>query len=764
MQAEHGRQRVTGSPTIRRLAIALVLLAAMLLPVAGTAQSLVPPPAPAASEETPAEETATELTSAQATAIAELLRDEAAREALIAELERLAAPDAEPGTEAAAAGTGVAEPDISFGRRVAHETQEIAQLVAARAIASWGQLGRATGVFSGLGAFEADLLVEALVDLALVIAATVGLFLVLRLFAMRIYRWMGRKAHPMGVFGTGIIIMAGIVVDAAVVLLAWAGGYALAVLVFGEMGEIGIRQTLYLNAFLAVEMVKVAIRGVLSPSVGELRPVHLSDYAANRMWRMLNVVVSLIGYGQLLVVPIVNDELGYYAGRGISALLLLIALAILAASVVRHRRAVAAWLLGEGNGLRARGFFYGLLRFWHVPVLLYLAGLFLVVVTQPGDVLLPVLWASAKVLIASVIGWMVAGLIGRAIARGIRLPASLHERLPLLERRLNTFVPRALFVLRLFVLLAVVAYALDALGIVDVGLWLKGETGSWLTATLVSVVLILLLSFALWLALTSWVDYRLNPEWGSAPTSRESTLLSLLRNAATVALIVITLMFVLSEIGLDIAPLLASAGVIGLAIGFGSQRLVQDVITGIFIQLENAMNVGDVVTVANTSGVVERLTVRSVSLRDVQGVYHVIPFSSVDMVSNSMREFAFFVADIGIAYRESVDEAKGAMFDAFAELKSNPAFGPSIIGDLQWFGVEAFGESQVTVRGRIKTLPGQQWGVGRAYNEIIKRIFDERGIDMPFPHRTLFFGETKPGEAPRAHIALSADPPKTKPK
>ena len=467
-------------------------------------------------------------------------------------------------------------------------------------------------------------------------------------------------------------------------------------LVFGVTGEIGIRQTLYLNAFLAVEMVKVAIRGVLSPAVAELRPVHLSDGAANRIWRMLNVVVSLIGYGQLLVVPMVNDELGRIAGRGVSALLLLIALAILAASVIRHRRAVAAWLLNERNGPRAQGFFYGLLRFWHVPVLLYLAALFLVVVTQPGDVLLPVLWASAKVLIAGIIGWMVAGLIGRAIARGIRLPASVNQRLPLLERRLNTFVPRALFVLRLLVVLAVIGYSIDALGIADVGAWLDSEAGAWLTATLVSVSLILLLAFTFWLALTSWVDYRLNPERGSVPTSRESTLLSLLRNAATVALIVVTLMFVLSEIGLDIAPLLASAGVIGLAIGFGSQKLVQDVITGIFIQLENAMNVGDVVTVANTSGVVERLTVRSVSLRDVQGVYHIIPFSSVDMVSNSMREFAFFVADIGIAYSESVDDAKQAMFDAFEQLKGDPAWGASIIGELQWFGVEAFGESQVT--------------------------------------------------------------------
>ena len=176
------------------------------------------------------------------------------------------------------------------------------------------------------------------------------------------------------------------------------------------------------------------------------------------------------------------------------------------------------------------------------------------------------------------------------------------------------------------------------------------------------------------------------------------------------------------------------------------------------------MNVGDVVTVSGTSGVVERLTVRSVSLRDLSGVYHIIPFSSVDMVSNFMREFAFVVADIGIAYRESVDQARQAMFDAFELLKSNPDIAPSIIGDLQWFGVNSFGESSVDLRARIKTLPGQQWAVGRAYNELVKRVFDERGIEIPFPHRTLYFGEDKAGHAPKARIAISEAPASVAPR
>jgi small-conductance mechanosensitive channel len=286
---------------------------------------------------------------------------------------------------------------------------------------------------------------------------------------------------------------------------------------------------------------------------------------------------------------------------------------------------------------------------------------------------------------------------------------------------------------------------LDVAGLFDAGGWLSSPRGLAAIGTLVSVVAIVGVAFALWLALTSWVEYRLNPDFGSVPTAREHTLLTLLRNALTIVLLVITLMFALSEIGLDIGPLLASAGVLGLAIGFGAQKMVQDVITGVFIQFENAMNVGDVVTAGPVTGVVEKLTIRSVSLRDLHGVFHLVPFSAVEAVSNFTRDFSQYVVDMGVAYREDTEEAKKAMFDAFDELRADPEQAPNLLGDLEWFGLDQFGDSAVVLRARIKTLPGKQWGVGRAYNGIVKRIFDERGIEIPFPHTTLYFGENKKG-------------------
>ncbi|MGR3698607.1 MAG: mechanosensitive ion channel domain-containing protein, partial [Roseovarius sp.] len=281
--------------------------------------------------------------------------------------------------------------------------------------------------------------------------------------------------------------------------------------------------------------------------------------------------------------------------------------------------------------------------------------------------------------------------------------------------------------------------------------------GLRLTGMILSVSLVLLVAFCLWLALTSWVDYRLNPEFGKVATAREETLLTLLRNAATIALVVITLMFVLAEIGLDIAPLLASAGVLGLAIGFGAQKMVQDIITGIFIQFENAMNVGDVVTVGGVTGTVERLTIRSVSLRDVQGVYHIIPFSSVDMVSNYVRDYGYFVCDMGVAYRENVAEVKQAMLDAFDELRGDPDQASGILDDLEWFGVNSFGDSAVVLRARIKCVPGRQWGIGRAYNGVLKEVFDARNIEIPFPHQTIYFGESKEGRTQSLRVDMEAE-------
>jgi small-conductance mechanosensitive channel len=595
-----------------------------------------------------------------------------------------------------------------------------------------------------------------LAELALVIAGTVAAFLVLRGFGKTLYARMSRSARDGGLARTILLFLASAVTDAMIVLIAWAAGYALAILALGEFGQIGIRQTLYLNAFLLVEMAKVAVRLVLSPSATALRPLPIPDRAAAYLSTRINLIVGIVGYGQLLVVPILNSNVSFAAGRAASALIAMAVLILAIGLVLRNRRAVSDWLLGAQSEDAAppKGALAYLARHWHWPALAYLLAMFVVVLVRPGNAVFQTFLASGQVLVVGLLGFSVATFLSRMMARGVALPPGMSARVPLLQGRLNAFVPKVLFVLRGVIFAAVVLLAFNAIGLVDLRGWMVSQFGLRLTGMILSVSLVLLVAFGLWLALTSWVDYRLNPEFGKVATAREQTLLTLLRNAATIALVVVTMMFVLAEIGLDIAPLLASAGVLGLAIGFGAQKMVQDIITGIFIQFENAMNVGDVVTVGGVTGTVERLTIRSVSLRDVQGVYHIIPFSSVDMVSNYVRDYGYFVCDMGVAYRENVDEVKQAMLDAFAELIGDPDQADGILDDLEWFGVNSFGDSAVMLRARIKCVPGRQWGIGRAYNGLLKQVFDARNIEIPFPHQTIYFGESKEGKTQNVKLDM----------
>jgi small-conductance mechanosensitive channel len=291
----------------------------------------------------------------------------------------------------------------------------------------------------------------------------------------------------------------------------------------------------------------------------------------------------------------------------------------------------------------------------------------------------------------------------------------------------------------------------------DVGAWLASELGQRVLTAAISVALILVFAGLIYLAVQSWIEWRLNPSAGTTATARERTLLALFRNAFTIVLGVLVFMLILSELGVNIGPLLAGAGVIGLAVGFGAQKLVQDVITGAFIQLEDTMNEGDIITTGGVTGVVERLTIRSVSLRSLDGAYHLIPFSSVDTVTNLMKHFSYHVAEMGVAYRDSIPEVKQAMSDAFEKLKETP-FGADIIGDFEMQGLTEFADSAIVVRARIKTLPGKHFALGRAYNEILKEVFDERGIEIPFPHVTLYMGELKDGTAPALRVRAEALP------
>ena len=237
-------------------------------------------------------------------------------------------------------------------------------------------------------------------------------------------------------------------------------------------------------------------------------------------------------------------------------------------------------------------------------------------------------------------------------------------------------------------------------------------------------------------------------------SARSRTLLSVARTAVAVLVSVIAILLVLSQIGLNIAPLLATAGVLGLAVGFGSQKLVQDLITGFFILLEDVFAVGDVIKVGDTAGLVEAVSIRNVRLRDLAGTVHTLPFSTISTISNLTKDFSYYVFDIGVAYRENVDQVIEVIHEVGKEMREDDYFGLLIIDKLEVFGLDRFDDSAVVVKGRLKTLPIKQWEVGREFNRRIKQRFDALDIEIPFPHRTLYFGIDKEGGAPAAHLQM----------
>jgi small conductance mechanosensitive channel len=200
-------------------------------------------------------------------------------------------------------------------------------------------------------------------------------------------------------------------------------------------------------------------------------------------------------------------------------------------------------------------------------------------------------------------------------------------------------------------------------------------------------------------------------------------------------------MIALKKFGVDIGPILASVGIIGVAVGFGAQELVRDFISGFFILLENQVRTGDVAVINGTGGLVEKIEMRTITLRDFSGTVHVFQNGKINTLSNMTREWSAMVFDIGVAYKENVDEVMDVMREVGEELQSDENFKKAFLEPIEIFGLDSFGDSAIVIKARIKTKPIQQWTVGREYRRRLKAAFDAKNIEIPFPHTTVYWGE-----------------------
>ncbi|MFY0606758.1 MAG: mechanosensitive ion channel family protein [Cyclobacteriaceae bacterium] len=222
---------------------------------------------------------------------------------------------------------------------------------------------------------------------------------------------------------------------------------------------------------------------------------------------------------------------------------------------------------------------------------------------------------------------------------------------------------------------------------------------------------------------------------------RAATLLGMARGTIVITLWALFVLIFLKQLGMDIGPILAGAGIVGLAVGFGAQELVRDGISGFFLLLENRVRTGDVAIVNGTGGLVEKINLRTITLRDLSGTVHTFQNGKINTLANMTMDWSAMVFDIGVAYKEDIDKVIEVVKQVGDELKSDEAFSSKILEPIEIFGLDKFGDSALVVKARIKTLPIQQWTVGREFNKRLKIAFDRENIEIPFPHRTIYWGD-----------------------
>ena len=546
--------------------------------------------------------------------------------------------------------------------------------------------------------------------------------------------------------------------ETALVGVTYLASNAVAFYGIGDGASLPLYAALFINAFVLLELLKIGVRVVFSPHYTGLRLL-ASDTAFIRYgYHWLVTIIHLLGYGYLVLVPLIDSELGEDFTELASTFLASAAFVYALWGVLAHRR--------DGRTVLERSSKHAhtaagrlLLAFfaftWHWFALVYFLLLLVGALLGSEKFLLFLVWAALQTFLTIAIAVLLSALLTRLIERRLSLPEGWRRNFPGIEKRLDAYLPPLIEGIRFVLPIAVLFSLLCLWQVIDLPKWLSSEGGGVFFEKGMSVFWILFVHALIWLVAAGFIENWLSPRSGDniRLSARAETLLSLAKNALAIVLIGTCVMMTLARIGINIGPLIAGAGVLGLALGFGAQTLVKDVITGIFIQLENAMNSGDWVSVCGISGTAERISLRSVGLRDLEGTYHIIPFSSVTTVSNYMRGFAYHKGVYGIGYNEDIDAACAQLKAAFDELVQGD-LRRHILEPIDISGVTRLGDSSVDIRVLIKTTPGDQWTVGRAYNRLVKIYFDRAGIEIPYPHQTVYFGENKGQPTPPVKVTM----------
>jgi small-conductance mechanosensitive channel len=516
-----------------------------------------------------------------------------------------------------------------------------------------------------------------------------------------------------------------------------------------QMPEAATQATVtFLYAFIVLQLCMWTLKLVFASSAPSRRLLPMANETAAYLYVWLVRLSAIIIFGTFLSRGALLLDVPENTVHAFASLMGLIVTLMVVIIVLQNRKPVAEWLRGKpeeeekketAKEKRKKVFLQSLRQHlagvWHVLAIIYLLGGYLVATLDVEQGFATLTRATViTVLVLLGFHFLLRG-IDRLIASGFALPAELRRQFPRLEERTNSYIPILQRALKFLVWGGGLMVLLGAWG-VDTMAWFTENPGQKFFSAAISIAVTLILTVLLWELVGSMVERYLKGDERNGKkierSARIRTLLPLGRYAVQVVLIIVAGVIILSEIGVNTTPFLAGAGIIGLAIGFGSQALVKDIISGLFILMEDTLSVGDIVKAGTHSGVVEGITIRTVRLRDGQGHLHTVPFGELTSIINMTRHFAQVVFEIPVAFDADWRKVMRVMKDVAEEMRGEEKFQKAIYEPIQIQGIDRYESSWAIIMGVLKVQPLQQWNVKREYLLRLKERLDSENIRLPY--------------------------------
>jgi len=513
---------------------------------------------------------------------------------------------------------------------------------------------------------------------------------------------------------------------------------------------------LAISTLILYRVLRAIARVLLDPEASNARLLPIDDSTAQRIWswvvRLIDLAAAYFFTTRALLTIGVAEEL-YQVVRGI----LIIVVATVLSAMIARLRPTQYTVVVDAEGDRRRlwpSVWATLQTIWPILAIAYVWSAALLAILSFRQKVTFVVVASLQIVVILGVGmvllWVSDLLFKHAVARNERI----GRYLPGLERRTLRYLKAAWWSSRVLIVLVTLLCILQVWGI---GIaWLMTSP---LAASVLARVITLLVTGAVVIFvmdLSTFIGQKLVEPMhsGIEPSKKRKTLVPLTTTIIKYGVLFAGGLITLHQVGVNVTPILAGVGILSLAVGFGAQTLVKDIINGLFILVEDSIAVGDVINVRGTGGLVEAVKLRTIRLRDLDGSVHIIPNSQVEMITNMTKDYSYYVLDVGVAYCEDPDEVIGALREIDAEMRAEAAFAADMLAPIEILGVDRFTDSAVVVRARLQTKPIKQWSVGREFNRRMKKLFEARGIELPFPQRIISWGEPqRGGVAPlRLHI------------